>query len=57
VNKAMHFQWQQLKEMLAVAMYTAKQKGWVNADKDAFVETILTAAAPDMHKVYKSTRN
>jgi hypothetical protein len=34
--------------MLAVAMSTAKQKGWVNADKAAFVETILTAVALDM---------
>jgi hypothetical protein len=47
-NKAMHFQCQQLKEMLAVAMSTAKPKGWVNADEAAFVETILTAIAPDM---------
>jgi hypothetical protein len=47
-NKAMRFWWQQLKEMLAVAMSLAKQKGWVNADKGAFVETILTAVAPDM---------
>jgi hypothetical protein len=46
--KAVHFQWQQSKEMLAVAMSTAKQKGWVNADEAAFVETILTAVAPDM---------
>jgi uncharacterized protein (DUF2342 family) len=44
----MRFQWQQLKEMLAVAMSTAKQKGLVNADKAAFVETTLTAVAPDM---------
>jgi hypothetical protein len=44
----MHFQWQQSKEMLAVAMSTAKQKGWVNADEAALVETILTAVAPDM---------
>jgi hypothetical protein len=44
----MRFQWQQLKEMLAVAMSRAKQKGWVNADEAAFVETILTAVAPDM---------
>jgi hypothetical protein len=47
-NKAMRFQWQQLKEMLAVAMSTAKQKDWVNADRAAFVETILTAVEPDM---------
>ncbi len=47
-NKAMRFQWQQLKEMLAVAMSRATQKGWVNADKAAFVETILMAVAPDM---------
>jgi hypothetical protein len=47
-NKAMRFQWKQLKEMLAVAMSTAKQKGRVNADEAAFVETILTAVAPDM---------
>jgi hypothetical protein len=25
-----------------------KQKGWVNADEAAFVETILMAVAPDM---------
>jgi hypothetical protein len=29
-------------------MSTAKQRGWVNADEAAFVETILTAVAPDM---------
>jgi hypothetical protein len=34
--------------MLGVTMSTAKQKGWVNADKAAFVETILIAVAPDM---------
>jgi hypothetical protein len=44
----MRFQWQQLKEMLAVTISRAKQKGWVNADKAAFVETILMAVAPDM---------
>jgi hypothetical protein len=44
----MRFRWQQLKEMLAVAMSRAKQKGWVNADEAAFVETILMAVAPSM---------
>jgi hypothetical protein len=46
--KAMRFQRQLVKEMLAVAMFTAKEKGRVNADEAAFVETILTAVAPDM---------
>jgi hypothetical protein len=44
----MRFQRQLVKEMLAVAMFTAKEKGRVNADEAAFVETILTAVAPDM---------
>jgi CBS domain containing-hemolysin-like protein len=49
VNEAMLFQWQQLKEMLAVAMSsTAKQKGLVNADEAAFVQTILMAVASDV---------
>jgi hypothetical protein len=44
----MHFQWQQLKEMLAVALSTAKKKGRVNNDEAVFVETILMAVAADM---------
>jgi hypothetical protein len=49
-NKAILFQWQQLKEMLAVAMSTAKQKKrQVSTDEAAFlVETILRAVAPAM---------
>jgi hypothetical protein len=48
VNKAMHFRWQQLKEMLAVAMSTAKQRGQVSTDNATFGETIITAVALDV---------
>jgi hypothetical protein len=48
MKKATIFQRQQLKEMLALAMSMAMQKGRVKVDKAAFVETILMAVTPDV---------
>lgn len=48
MKKATIFQRQQLKEMLALAMSMAMQKGGVKVDKAAFVETILMAVTPDV---------
>jgi hypothetical protein len=50
-NRALSFQWKQLLESIQVAVAKDQQRGNVNQDRAAFLESILTAVAPDsVHK-------
>ena len=50
-NRALSFQWKQLRELIQVAVAKDQQRGHVNQDRAAFLESILTAVAPDsVHK-------
>jgi hypothetical protein len=46
-NRALSFQWKQLRELIQVAVAKDQQRGHVNQDRAAFLESILTAVAPD----------
>jgi hypothetical protein len=46
-DKALSFHWNQIRDLVQVAASKEQQKGHVNQDRALFLESILTALAPD----------